>query len=184
MELKSVYPVKINLLPHQYITKRTPDWMRLFFIVILILLSFLSYFFYINLDVKTSSLGGDIEFLELKLANLQEREKRIEEVQTQINVKEEKMNTLKHLIKGEPDWLKIVYILGRCMPRDLHWDRVSFDSSSFNCQGQVYSIFSLSQFICSLGQYRDLFSQVDFESLILGEEGAYHFELSGKLETP
>ena len=85
--------------------------MRLFFIVILILLSFLSYFFYINLDVKTSSLGGDIEFLELKLANLQEREKRIEEVQTQINVKEEKMNTLKHLVKGEPDWLKIVYIL-------------------------------------------------------------------------
>ncbi len=70
------------------------------------------------------------------------------------------------------------------MPRDLHWDRVSFDSSSFNCQGQVYSIFSLSQFIYSLGQYRDLFSQVDFESLILGEEGAYHFELSGKLETP
>ena len=63
MELKSVYPVKINLLPHQYITKRTPDWVRLFFIVILILLSFLSYFFYINLDVKTSSLGGDIEFL-------------------------------------------------------------------------------------------------------------------------
>ncbi len=45
MELKSVYPVKINLLPHQYITKRTPDWVRLFFIVILILLSFLSYFF-------------------------------------------------------------------------------------------------------------------------------------------
>lgn len=184
MELKSVYPVKINLLPRRYIIKRTPNWVRLFFIVVLLFLSFLSFSFYINLTIKTSSLESDIETLKLELANLQEREKRMEEVQAQINVVEERVNTLKYLIQSEPDWLKIVYILGGYMPPDLHWDKASFNPSSFNCEGQVYSIFSLAQFISSLEQYRDLFPQIDFNSLTLEEGGVYHFELSGRFQTP
>ncbi|HOQ67946.1 MAG TPA: hypothetical protein PKU87_04840 [Candidatus Atribacteria bacterium] len=184
MELKSVYPVKINLLPRQYIIKRTPNWVRLLFIVVLIFFSFLFFFFYVNLDIKTLSLESDIESLELRLVNLREREKRMEEVQAQIDVVEERVGTLKYLIQSEPDWLRIMYTMGECMPRDLHWDKASFASSSFSCQGQVYSIFSLAQFIRSLEQYRDLFSQIDFDSLTLGEEGVYHFELSGKARVP
>jgi len=184
VELKSVYPVKINLLPRQYIIKRTPNWARLFFIVVLIFFSFLTFFFYINLDIKISSLESDIESLEMKLANLKEREKRMEEVQAQINVVEKRVDTLKYLIQSEPDWLKIVYTLGGCMPRDLHWDKASFNPSSFNCEGQVYSIFSLARFISSLDQHRDLFPQIDFNSLTLEEGGIYHFELSGGFRTP
>ncbi len=184
MELKSVYPVKINLLPRRYIIKRTPNWVRLFFIVVLLFLSFFSFSFYINLTIKTSSLESDIETLKLELANLQEREKRMEEAQAEINVVEEKVNTLKYLIQSEPDWLKIVYTLGGCMPPDLHWDKASFNPFSFNCEGRVYSIFSLAQFISSLEQYRDLSPRVDFNSLILEEGGAYRFELSGRLKTP
>ncbi|MDI3543522.1 MAG: type pilus assembly protein PilN [Candidatus Atribacteria bacterium] len=184
MELKSAYPVKINLLPRRYIIKRTPNWVRLFFIVVLIVFSFLSFSFYINLHIKTSSLENDIESLKLQLANLKEREKKMEEVQAQINVVEERVNTLKYLIQSEPDWLKIVYTLGGCMPRDLHWDKASFNPSSFNCEGKVYSIFSLAQFIASLDQNRDLFPQVDFNSLTLEEGGVYHFTLSGRFKTP
>ncbi|HXL03081.1 MAG TPA: hypothetical protein PK016_08235 [Candidatus Atribacteria bacterium] len=184
MELKSIYPVKINLLPRRYIIKRTPNWARLFFIVVLIFFSFLTFFFYINLNVKTSSLESDVESLEMRLVNLREREKRMEEVQTQINVIEERINTLKYLIQSEPDWLKIMYTLGGCMPSDLHWDKASFAPSSFNCEGQVYSIFSLARFISSLDQHRDLFPEVDFNSLALGEEGIYRFELSGRFKTP
>mgnify|MGYP001197255613 CR=1 FL=1 len=184
MELKSVYPVKINLLPRQYIIKRTPNWARLFFIVILIFFSFLTFFFYINLDIKTSSLESDIKSLEMKLANLKERERRMEEVQAQINVVEQRVSTLKYLIQSEPDWLKIMYTLGEYMPPDLHWDKASFDPSSFNSYGQACSIFSLAQFIYSIDQHRDLFPQVDFNSLNLEEEGIYHFELSGRFKTP
>jgi len=184
MELKSVYPVKINLLPRQYIIKRTPNWARLFFIVVLVFFSFLTFFFYINLDIKTSSLESDVEFLKLELTNLREREKRMEEVQAQINVVEKRVDTLKYLIQSEPDWLRIMYTLGGCMPRDLHWDKASFNPSSFNCQGQVYSIFSLAWFISSLDQHRDLFPQIDFNSLTLEEGGIYHFELSGGFRTP
>jgi len=70
------------------------------------------------------------------------------------------------------------------MPPDLHWDKASFNPFSFNCEGRVYSIFSLAQFISSLEQYRDLSPRVDFNSLILEEGGAYRFELSGRLKTP
>jgi len=101
-----------------------------------------------------------------------------------LDVVEEKVNTLKYLIQSEPDWLKIVYTLGGCMPPDLHWDKASFNPFSFNCEGRVYSIFSLAQFISSLEQYRDLSPRVDFNSLILEEGGAYRFELSGRLKTP
>ncbi|HQE25719.1 MAG TPA: hypothetical protein PKZ70_06865 [Candidatus Atribacteria bacterium] len=184
MELKSVYPVKINLLPRQYIIKRTPNWARLFFIVVLVFFSFLTFFFYINLDIKTSSLESDVESLKLELTNLREREKRMEEVQAQINVVEKRVDTLKYLIQSEPDWLRIMYTLGGCMPRDLHWDKASFNPSSFNCEGQVYSIFSLAQFIYSIDQHRDLFPQIDFNSLTLEEGGIYHFELSGGFRTP
>ena len=184
MELKSIYPVKINLLPRRYTIERTSNWIRLSSVVVLLFLSFLLFSFYINLHVKTSSLESDIETLKSELANLQEREKRMEEVQAEINVVEEKVNTLKYLIQSEPDWLKIVYTLGGCMPPDLHWDKASFNPFSFNCEGRVYSIFSLAQFISSLEQYRDLSPRVDFNSLILEEGGAYRFELSGRLKTP
>jgi len=76
MELKSIYPVKINLLPRRYIIKRTPNWARLFFIVVLIFFSFLTFFFYINLNVKTSSLESDVESLEMRLVNLRRERKK------------------------------------------------------------------------------------------------------------
>ncbi|MDK2897327.1 MAG: type pilus assembly protein PilN [Candidatus Atribacteria bacterium] len=184
MELKSVYPVKINLLPSRYIVRRTPNWLRLFFIVILICFSFFSFFFYINLNIKTLSLESDIESLGLRLTNLRERERRMEAVQAQIKVEEERVNTLKYLVQSEPDWLKIAYTIGECMPPDLHWEQASFDLVSFSCQGRVYSILSLAQFIRSLDQHRDLFPEVDFNSLTLEEGGIYRFELSGRLGGP
>ncbi len=149
--------------------------------MVLVFFCFLSFFFYINLDIKTSSLESDVESLKLELTNLREREKRMEEVQAQINVVEKRVDTLKYLIQSEPDWLRIMYTLGGCMPRDLHWDKASFNPSSFNCEGQVYSIFSLAQFIYSIDQHRDLFPQIDFNSLTLEEGGIYHFELSGRV---
>ncbi|MEN3185593.1 MAG: PilN domain-containing protein [Atribacterota bacterium] len=183
MELKVSYPVKINLLPKKYVVRRAPNWVRLFFLTLL--LSFTTFYVYTYLTtwLEVNSLISQNTILEAELGQLREREKRFKVVQEEINRIEKRVEVLKSLVVKEPDWLKILAILGRSMPPDLYLEEASFDSNKIDCKGKAQSIFSVARFIEMISRYPDIFSSADFRSLNLTPDGVmYNFDLSLELK--
>ncbi len=184
MELKVGYPVKINLLPKKYAAKKTPNWLRLLFLAIL--LSFTTFHLYVYLvtQLEITSLTNEIGMLTREVTQLKEREQKLRAVQAEVNRIEKRINVLKSLIAQEPDWLRILACIGQSMPVDLYLDEASFTSEKIDCRGKSQSIFSLARFIDALSVYENLFLSADFHSLTLGNDGAYTFELSLRLRKP
>lgn len=185
MELKVGYPVKINLLPRKYVVRRAPNWVRLFFLALL--LGFTTFYVYTYLItwLEVNSLVAQNAVLETELGQLKEREQKLKAVQEEINRIEKRVGVLKSLIVREPDWLKILALIGNSMPPDLYLEEANFDSTKIDCKGKSQSIFSVARFIEMISRYPDIFASADFRSLNLTPDGAmYNFDLSLGLKTP
>ncbi|MGQ9474301.1 MAG: PilN domain-containing protein [Candidatus Caldatribacteriaceae bacterium] len=185
MELRVRYPVRINLLPKKYLLKKAPNWVRLFFLVLLI--GFTTFFVYTYLVVwiEIMSLENENTILSNEVTQLKAREQRLQKVQEEVNQIEKRIEILRSLIISEPDWLKILDLIGSSMPADLYFEEASFDSGQITCRGKSRSIFSLARFIEMISRYPDTFTSADFHSLQLMPDGqSYQFNLSLGLKTP
>ncbi len=184
MELKVSYPVKINLLPGKYVVKKTPNWLRLFFVAIL--LSFTAFYLYTYLvtQLQITSFRNEITMLTAELTQLKDQEKKLQMIQEELNRIQKRVDILKSLIAQEPDWLRILACIGQSMPPDLCLEEASFTGATIDCRGKSQSIFSLARFIDALALHRDIFLSANFRSLTLGNDNLYNFELSLGLKTP
>ncbi len=185
MELKVGYAVKINLLPKKYVVKRAPNWLRLFFLTLL--LGFTTFYVYTYLItwLEVTSLQNENTILNVELGQLKEREQKLKAVQEEVNRVEKRVEILKSLIASEPDWLRILALIGNSMPSDLYLEEASFDLAKIDCKGKSRSIFSIARLIEMLSRYPDIFVLADFRSLNLTPDGAmYNFDLSLGLKRP
>ncbi|HSV31417.1 MAG TPA: PilN domain-containing protein [Atribacteraceae bacterium] len=180
MELKSFYPVKLNLLPIQYRVQKTPHWVRLFFTVLLIGASTFTGYAVAILNFRIDLVGLTIETLEREAAYLRELNHRMQEVQQEIHRIEGRVTILQDLVLREPEWLNIIEAIGVSMPPDLFLEEASFGPDHISFSGYSVSIFSLASFIESLSGYRKYFTSAEFQSLSL-QEGMYFFTLSLEL---
>lgn len=177
MELKTSYRVSINLLPSKYRAKKTPNWVRLLFMVILLGVTAFYVYSYISVDMKIEMLQSGIETLNIELTYLREKEREMQELERQITSIENRIDILKALIQGEVDWLQVIEAMADCMPPDLFLEQAFFYPEAIRMNGNSVSIFSIAQFIDSLSYYPDLFTGAHFNSLNL-DDGLYAFNLS------
>jgi|YNPMSStandDraft_1061717.scaffolds.fasta_scaffold29306_3 Tfp pilus assembly protein PilN len=185
MELKVNYPVKINLLPKKYVVKRAPNWIRLFFLALLLGFSTFYIYTYLVTWLQVSSLENENAILNTELLRLKEQEQKLKAVQEEVNRIEKRVEILKSLIGKEPDWLKILALIGKSMPLDLYFEEASFNPTQIDCKGKAQSIFSIARFIELISHYSDTFASADFRSLNLTPDGTmYSFDLSLGLKAP
>ncbi|WP_438315122.1 PilN domain-containing protein [Candidatus Caldatribacterium sp. SIUC1] len=184
MEVKVPYRVTLNLLPRKYIARRTPNWARLFFVVVLLGFSALYLFSYGILSLRAQSLKQEIDTLELRALRLREEVERLKKVQDEVAKIEQRVRLLKSLIAREKDWLRFFAILGEHMPQDLVLSELHCSPERVECQGQATTVASIASLIGSLLRYRDFFSSVDFTSLTLGQDNLYEFRLTMELKSP
>lgn len=182
MEISVPYQVALNLLPQKYIARRTPNWVRLAFIIVLLALSSLYAFSYGILGVRIQVLGRETEALQLQVKRLREEEERLKKVQEEIVQIEQRVRLLESLIARERDWLRFFVILGTNMPEDLALSEVRCSSEKVECRGRAQTVASIAGFISSLSRYSDLFTAVEFTSLTLGQDNLYEFGLVMELK--
>ncbi|MCX6088849.1 MAG: hypothetical protein NTX88_00425, partial [Candidatus Atribacteria bacterium] len=116
MELKVSYQAKVNLLPKKYIVKKTPNWVRVFFLTIMFVATMFHLYAY-SLDTqKIAFFTNSIDTLNVELNYLKEQEKKMQDVQNQITIIQKRVDIIKNLIKTEPDWLQIIQTIGKNMP--------------------------------------------------------------------
>ncbi|WP_017873112.1 PilN domain-containing protein [Candidatus Caldatribacterium saccharofermentans] len=184
MEVKVPYRVTLNLLPRKYIARRTPNWARLFFVVVLLGFSALYLFSYGIFSLRVQSLKQEVITLELRASRLREEVERLKKVQGEVTKIEQRVRLLESLIVREKDWLRFFTILGKHMPQDLALSELRCSSERVECRGQAATVASIADFIGSLSRYRDFFSSVDFTSLALGRDNLYEFGLTMELKSP
>lgn len=177
MEVKVPYRVAINLLPRKYIARRTPNWIRLLFLVLLLGFSVLYFFSYSVLNFKTRSLTQEVANLKLQVDRLREEERRLKEIQNEVAKIEKRVTLLKSLIQKEKDWLRVFVVFGENMPQDLALLDMRCSPEKIECRGKAGSVTSIAEFIGNLSQYNELFNSVDFTSLTLGADNLYEFGL-------
>lgn len=150
-------------------------------------MGFTTFFVYTYLVVwiEIMSLENENTILSNEVAQLKVGEQRLQKVQEEVNQIEKRVEILRSLIISEPDWLKILALIGGSMPADLHFEEASFDSGQITCKGRSQSIFSLARFIEMISRYPDTFTSADFHSLQLMPDGqSYQFNLSLRLKIP
>lgn len=182
MEVKVPYRVTINLLPQKYIARRTPNWIRLLFVIVLLGFSVLYLFSYGVLDFKVKSLTQEVANLKLQVNRLREEERRLKGIQDEVTKIEKRVALLKSLIQKEKDWLRVFVVFGENMPQDLALLDMRCSPERVECRGKAGSVTSIAEFIGSLSQYSELFNSVDFTSLALGEDNLYEFGLLMELK--
>lgn len=183
MEVKVPYRVALNLLPRKYIARRTPNWVRLFFVILLLLFSMFYLYSYAELGFRIQSLGQEIGNLRIQVTRLREEEQRLKRVQSELTKIEQRVHLLESLIKQEKDWLQLFTIFGRHMPPDLALFEIRCSPERIECRGRSGTVASIADFISSLSQYTNLFTSVDFTSLSLGRDNLYEFGLIMELKS-
>lgn len=181
MEVKVPYQISLNLLPRKYIVQRTPNWVRLFFIVVLLVFSSFCFLSYSVLGFRTQTLRREIEMLQLQVTRLREEEQRLKRVQEEVTRIEKRVHLLESLVAREQDWLQFFVVLGESMPGDLKLSEIRCSSGKVECRGQAYTVASIAEFISSLSKHSELFTAVEFTSLVLGQDNLYEFGLSMEL---
>jgi Tfp pilus assembly protein PilN len=180
LELKNVYPVKVNLLPAQLTVKKTPNWVRLFFMVLLISLSVLYAFSFLMLSDKVFLARTQTEELRSRVEVLRREEQKLRNVEERVAALEKRLDLLQSLVGAEPDWLRVFEAIGNSLPEDVYLERFRASQGEMRLEGKAFSIFSIAQLISTLSNYEDLFREVDLESLSL-EESLYKFTLKAGL---
>lgn len=180
MELRNVYPVKVNLLPARLVVKKTPNWVRLFFMVLLISLSVLYVFSFLMLSDKVFLSRTQVEELRSRVEILRREEQKLKDVERRVAALEKRLDLLQGLVGAEPDWLRIFEVIGGSLPQDVYFESLRTSRGEMRLEGKAFSIFSIAQLISSLSAYDRLFREVDLESLSL-EESLYEFTLKVEL---
>lgn len=182
MEVKVLYQVSLNLLPRKYIARRTPNWIRLFFIAVLLVLSSLYLLSYGVLHVRIRALEQEIGVLRLQETHLREEEQRLRRVQEEVTRIEGRVRLLESLIARERDWLRLFAILGENMPGDLALSEIRCSPEKVECRGRAQTVASIAGFISGLSRHSEFFTTVEFTSLALGQDGLYEFALTMELK--
>lgn len=182
MEVKVPYQVSLNLLPRKYIAQRTPNWIRLFFVAVLLVLSSLYVFSYGVLNVRVRALEQEIGVLRLQETRLREEEQRLRKVQEEVTRIEGRARLLESLIARERDWLRFFAILGESMPGDLALSEIQCSTEKVECRGRAQTVASIAGFISGLSQHSEFFTTVEFASLTLDQNGLYEFALTMELK--
>ncbi len=180
MELKHSYRVRLNLLPSRYRVKRTPNWVRLFFVALLLGFTVLYGFAYALVNFRIDFVQATIASLNLELDYLREQDRYRRDLERRIGEIETRVDILEDLVLGEPDWLLMVDAIGESMPGDLYLEQASFTLERLSFSGSSRSIFSIAQFIDALSRERDFFRSAEFQSLTL-QEGLFSFTLTLEL---
>lgn len=182
MEVKVPYQVSLNLLPRKYIARRTPNWVRLFFIAVLLVLSSLYLLSYGVLSVRIRALEQEIGVLRLRETHLREEEQKLKRVQEEVTRIEGRVRLLESLIARERDWLRFFAILGENMPGDLALSEIQCSAEKVECRGRARTVASIAGFISGLSRHSEFFTTVEFTSLTLGQDGLYEFALTMELK--
>lgn len=184
MEVKVPYQVSLNLLPRKYIAQRTPNWIRLFFIAVLLVLSFFYFLSYGVLSVRIQALEQEIGVLQLQERHLREEEQRLRRVQEEVARIEGRVRLLESLIARERDWLRFFAVLGENMPGDLALSEIQCSAERVECRGRAQTVASIAGFISGLSRHSELFTTVEFTSLTLDQNNLYEFALTMELKHP
>jgi Tfp pilus assembly protein PilN len=180
LELRSVYPVKVNLLPARLVVKKTPNWVRLFFMVLLISLSVLYVFSFLMLSNKVFLSRAQVEELRSRVEILKREEQKLKDVEGRVAALEKRLDLLQSLVRAEPDWLQVFEAIGSSLPQDVYFESLKTSQGELRLEGKAFSIFSISQLMSFLSVQDRLFQEVELESLSL-EESLYKFTLKVRL---
>lgn len=182
MEVRVPYRVALNLLPKKYVARRTPNWIRLFFIIVLLVFSSFYLFSYGLLSIRIEALSQEVGTLQLQAARLREEEQRLRKVQEEVARVEERVRLLESLVKREQDWLRFFVVLEENMPSDLALSEIRCSSEKVECRGRARTVASIAEFISGLSQHSELLANVEFTSLALGRDNLYEFGLMLELK--
>ncbi len=183
MEVKVPYQITLNLLPRKYVAQRTPNWIRLLFVTVLLAFSSFYLFSYGMLGIRIRALDQEIEALRLQVTRLREEEQRLKKAQEEVVRIEQRIRLLESLVARERDWLRFFVILGENMPSDLALSEIRCSPERVECRGQARTVASIAEFINNLSRHSELFVTVDFASLALGRDNLYEFGLAMELKS-